>query len=137
MTKAATDEFVVQRKKELEAKAPYLRTVGDSWMEDLIARIEADAAERKQAISDAVIEQTELAGELIKKAEARISELEAALSIHYPDGLPTIGDCKYDREGTGAAGYAAQGCPENRADSDSQWWCTPCRVRTALAGKGE
>jgi len=56
-----------------------------------------------------------------------------ALRVHYPRGLPTISDCTYDRKGTGAAGYAPHGCPENRSDSDPLWWCSPCRVRAALA----
>ena len=55
--------------------------VGSIWerVMQLIARVEAEQTDRKCAIKAAVFEQTELAGELIKKAEACIVTLEAAL----------------------------------------------------------
>jgi len=62
-----------------------------------------------------------------------LATVTEALRVHCPRGLPTISDCTYDRKGTGAAGYAPHGCPENRSDSDPLWWCSPCRVRAALA----
>jgi len=68
----------------------------------------------------------------VPELKAENERLRAALKIHHPRGLPMIGDCTYDREGTGASGMASYGCPENRSDSDPVWWCQECRVRAAL-----